>query len=120
MIDSELLMLTTSLSPQGLVDMLEMYLASHYSKKISLEQLSEQFGYEAAYLTRLYKRFKGETPIQALSRLRIENACTLIKSHPELDIKNIGDIVGYSDHHYFSRVFRKLKGMAPSEYRQSL
>lgn len=119
-IDIELLKKTTSLSPSGLVDKLEMYLSNQYSEKISLEQLSEHFGYEAAYLTRLYKKYKGETPIQTLTRIRIESACALMKDNLKLDIKEIGDIVGYKDHHYFSRVFKKLKGIAPSEYRQIL
>ncbi|WP_179091868.1 helix-turn-helix domain-containing protein [Paenibacillus borealis] len=50
--------------------------------------------------------------------MRIEKACLLLKENAGLSISEISSLVGYSDHSYFTRVFRKLMGISPSQYRK--
>jgi two-component system, response regulator YesN len=59
----------------------------------------------------------GETPIQYLINLRMDEARRLMVADSDLDIKQIGEIVGYADPHYFSRIFKSVHGMTPTEYR---
>ena len=57
------------------------------------------------------------TPIKYLNELRIRNACQMLKNSNK-NITEIAYDVGYSDSNYFSRVFKKVKGVSPSEYKE--
>jgi len=59
----------------------------------------------------------GVTPIQYLIDLRMAEARRLLIGSPGRDIKEIGEIVGYPDPHYFSRIFKNTHGITPTEYR---
>ncbi len=93
------------------------YLKQNYADTISLADLCRRLGYEESYVTRLFKQRTGEPPIRYLTRLRVERARHLLEDRPELDIGEIGRIVGYPDQHYFCRVFRKTTGVSPTAYR---
>ena len=54
-----------------------------------------------------------------LRDLRIGQARHLLESRPELEVKEIGEIVGYSDQSYFSRVFKQAVGVSPLDYREA-
>ena len=62
----------------------------------------------------------GSAPVRYLRDLRINAARKLLEERPELEIKEIGAIVGYPDQGYFSRVFRQAVGVSPLEYRESI
>lgn len=62
----------------------------------------------------------GETPLKYMTGLRINEAKRMLVTHENMDIKTIGGAVGYSDSHYFSRIFKNKTGMYPSEYRLQL
>ncbi len=105
-------------SPEALADSVEDYLKEHYQEEVTLATLSALFHYDAAYLSRIYKRYKGQSPGKALTALRIAGAKVLITERRELDLKDIAVRVGYRDHHYFSRVFKKVTGMSPRDCRR--
>ncbi|MFD1406247.1 helix-turn-helix domain-containing protein [Robinsoniella peoriensis] len=52
-----------------------------------------------------------------LLRLRIDEAKKLLLEHSDLSVKQISTLVGYEDQHYFSRFFKELTGVSPSDYR---
>jgi two-component system response regulator YesN len=52
-----------------------------------------------------------------LNRVRINKACNLLKD-TKLPISEIGSQVGYADHSYFCRVFKKITGRTPSEWKR--
>ncbi len=98
----------------------EVYLQEHYRRAYSLERLASSFGCKPAYLLRLYRRVTGRTPTQDVIRLRIEKAKRLLAGHPHIEIKQVAAAVGYEDPLYFSRVFKKETGLAPSAFKDSL
>ncbi len=98
-------------------DDIEEYIRLHFSEDISMDSLASLLGFHAAYLNRIFKKEKHITPIQFLINLRIEKAKELITENPSWDLATIGESVGYHDPHYFSRAFKKVTGIAPSEYR---
>ncbi|MGI6778556.1 MAG: response regulator transcription factor [Acetivibrionales bacterium] len=104
-------------STKQLVDDVEGYIRINFAEDISLETIANRFSINPSHLTRLFKRYKGKTPLKYLISLRIEEAKKLITEQPELDLKDISEIVGYSDQHYFSRIFKNVVGKSPSEYR---
>lgn len=110
----------SSPSPELLVSNIEQYLRANLAKPISMTALADKLNFNPSYLIRVFKKHKGEPPMQYFASLRIQEAKRLIEAKPELDFKLISEIVGYSDSHYFSRAFKNVTGMSPSEFRESL
>ena len=102
---------------RDLIDSIRSYLAANYDSPITLDDLAQQYNFTPSYLIKAFKRQVGESPIQYLIRLRMEEAKRLLSAAPDLEIRQIGEIVGYADPHYFSRIFRNTSGVTPSEYR---
>jgi two-component system, response regulator YesN len=105
---------------EELVRSINVYLQENFRQGYSLERLAASFGCKAAYLLRLYNRITGSTPTQEIIKLRIEKAKRLLVGHPDLEIKQIAFAVGYEDPLYFSRVFRRETGLAPTAFRDSV
>ena len=119
MVETEFGLDSVDASKADLAKAVQVYLQEKYQQPYSLERLAALFGCKAAYLLRLYRRITGSTPTQDLIRLRIERAKRLLIGHPALEIKQVASAVGYDDPLYFSRLFKKETGVAPSAFRDS-
>lgn len=108
---------THMLSKEEISNITESYLRENFKKEISLSDVAEKLGFNADYISRNFKKYKGESPIKYLTKLRLNEAKQLLINHPDLDIKKIGELVGYNDPFYFSRVFKANTNLYPSEYR---
>ncbi|SIR05866.1 Helix-turn-helix domain-containing protein [Alkalispirochaeta americana] len=104
---------------EHLVEAVEYYLRQNYTRTISIQEMARQLNLSSEHLCRVYKRLRSETPMHYLTGLRIQEAKRLLLQNPEADIKNVGEMVGYLNPHYFSRYFKKKTGMSPSEYRSA-
>lgn len=93
------------------------YLYDHYDEPITLQYLADRFGFSYNYLSTYFSTQSKETFIECLNRIRIEKACSLL-NQPGSVISEVGSAVGYSDHSYFCKVFKKQTGMTPSEYKK--
>ena len=93
------------------------YIQENFRKEISLDDVSREVNVSPYYFSKLFKEESGENFIEYLTRLRIDEARTLLESR-DMSIKEIGIQVGYSDPNYFSRIFKKQTGMTPREYRE--
>jgi len=102
-------------SPVPAVRQTRVYLEEHYSENISISDCAEFIGYTQEALTRLFSRTYGIPPNQYLRRLRIRNACELLRKG-NIRMKEIADRCGFSNQNYFSRTFRQSMGITPSEY----
>ena len=85
--------------------------------EIDLGQLASEIGFTSAYLTKLFNRFKGETPLKYLTDIRIHEAKRLLLD-TTLTISQVGMSVGYPDQFHFSKIFRKYTGQNPTSYRK--
>lgn len=94
------------------------HMSSQYAHPVSIEQMCAGLGYNRAYLSRIFKRETGTAPVTYLLKLRIDKSRQLLRDRPELSIEQISASVGLPDALYFSRQFRRLQGMSPSEYRK--
>lgn len=106
-----------SLKPENLSELLENYLRNNYSSITSLNILADKFGFTNEYLGKIFKKYIGETPIKYITRIRINESKSLLINQPDLEIKKVGELVGYKDAFYFSRVFKSHVGSYPSDYR---
>ncbi|AIQ57892.1 response regulator transcription factor [Paenibacillus borealis] len=92
------------------------YVNKHYNEDISIPALSAQLNVNGNYISQLFKKEVGTTFTQYLYNLRINYACKLL-STTDLPINEIAERTGYSDYFYFSRIFKRVKGITPSAYR---
>ncbi len=93
------------------------FITQNYSRQISVTDLSEALGLSKSHLHRIFMEETGESPIQYLSKYRIEQSLQLLQS-TDMSIACIANAVGFGDQLYFSRVFSKQMGMSPSKYRK--
>ncbi|WP_164779592.1 AraC family transcriptional regulator [Paenibacillus kobensis] len=84
---------------------------------LSLERLSAIAGFSPYHFHRLFKLIVSETLHQYVNRVRIEKACRLLVSRPNLSLTDIGLDCGFSSIAGFSRTFKLYHRMSPSEYR---
>lgn len=93
------------------------YLDEHYTDKISLDDLAERFFINKFYLSKIFKETYGTTVNNYLISKRITRAKQLLR-FTDMTVDEIGVAVGMGDANYFSRMFRKVEGSSPSEYRK--
>ena len=102
---------------EEIIDYAVLYMREHYMDEIDLGQLASEIGFTSAYLTKLFNRFKGETPLKYLTDIRIHEAKRLLLD-TTLTISQVGMSVGYPDQFHFSKIFRKYTGQNPTSYRK--
>lgn len=95
----------------------KLYLEEHYDEKITLDYLTEHFYISKYYLTRVFKEQFGTSISHYLLSIRITKAKQMLRFTDE-KVENIGYKCGLGAPHYFSRTFKKVEGMSPSEYRE--
>lgn len=100
----------------GIIRSVQTYIAQHLSEDLSLEQLSGLVHLSPNYLSRLFKRQTGQTISSCIQNVRVEQAKILL-STTTLKTYEIGERVGITDPVYFSRIFKKITGLTPKEYR---
>ena len=94
------------------------YLQSN-AASATLSSLAAQFHYSPEYASRLIKQTTGQTFIQLLTSIRLENAEQLLRG-TSLSIADIASAVGYESSEHFIRTFRKHRGATPSGYRREI
>lgn len=94
------------------------YIQGNFLEKISVDELSEQFGYNKHYLCRIFKQRTGKTITAYYTQLRICLACQQL-SETNYSVKRIAYECGYESEKYFMRIFKEHMGITPSQYRNS-
>lgn len=95
------------------------HLRCHYTEPLSLEELSRKLNYTPQYISSLFHKDTGMSLQEFLQRIRIEEACRLIVQG-EQQVSQIAQKVGYGDVKHFARVFRRIKGVSPREFRSEI
>ena len=93
------------------------YMQDNYYKNLRLNDVAEKVGISAGYLSTLISRNKDRVFVDLLNEIRIERACTYLEQGT-LKTYEIAYKVGFQDEKYFSKVFKKIMGMTPAEYRR--
>lgn len=95
---------------------IDEYIKEHLEENLSAQKICNVFGISQAYLSRLFKKYSSINFNKKVTLLRIEKAKKIMEERPELYIKDIASKVGFSDQFYFSRIFRSVTGISPTEY----
>ncbi len=92
------------------------FIHQSYREDIKVEQLARLEHLSVSRFSTLFRETTGMAPMNYVIRVRIENACELL-SGTDLSVRQVAQLVGYDDPHYFSRHFRELVGVTASRYR---
>ena len=95
------------------------FIDKNYGKNLKLETLASSFGYNSAYLGKVFKAKTGECFNSYLDRIRIEKAKELLRRN-DLKVYEVSQKVGYENIDYFYFTFHKYLSQSPMEYRKSI
>ncbi|WP_419874674.1 helix-turn-helix domain-containing protein [Candidatus Pristimantibacillus sp. PTI5] len=99
------------------IEQMKSILEQEYGKNFEMERMAETVGMSANYLSRLFKQETGMTLTDYLIDIRIEKAKQFLTDHPNLKNYEISQLVGYSDPVYFNKLFKKMTGETPKDYK---
>ena len=117
----EILSQGTLLTPQvpAQIHSIIQWIRSHYDEPITVDSPAAQYGYHPTYLTALMKKHTGYPVSSYINHIRIFAAKNLLLSGNTLSVKEISQMCGFSDEKYFMRLFKKIEGITPSQYRNA-
>jgi len=94
------------------------YMYRHIGESLTLEQISLDFHLSSSYLNAIFQKNTKHSPIDFFIRLKMKKACNLLRSTDKY-IYEVAQELGYTDPYYFSRIFKKVVGMSPKQYKNS-
>ena len=100
------------------IDRMLAYIEKNYREDLKLEDLAGEFNFNYHYLSAYFSQHMQEGFSDYLNRVRINKACKLLQES-SLPISQISSEVGYAEHSYFCRVFKKITGETPSVWRRN-
>lgn len=100
----------------GLISKAIEYINENYHKNISLDDVAKEINMSYHYFSKFFKNSIGKNFVDYLIELRIEKSKEILKD-PNISIKEACYKIGYSDPNYFSKIFKKITGMTPTDYR---
>lgn len=92
------------------------FIAEHYKEELSMQDVAKAMRYSNAYFCKLFKRCFRMNFSTYLNEFRVEKAKGMM-TDLRVNVKDISAACGYHDCNYFSRVFKRITGQTPSEYR---
>lgn len=102
----------------GVIHRSVQYIHGHYAQHLTLEDMAQQAYLSPAYFGRIFKEGMGESFSAYLTRVRIEHSKELLR-YETIRLTDIAQLVGFEDQSYFSRVFKRIVGMSPRQYREA-
>lgn len=99
------------------LDAIHSLMQTRLHEQLELDTLAKQINLSKYHFVKRYKELTGTTPINHFIHLKIERACYLLDVTPK-NVNEIAFSLGYEDAYYFSRIFKKIMGVSPSQYRK--
>lgn len=101
------------------LDKIFSYVENHYHESLTLDDISEYMGFNAAYFTRFFKSNTGTTFVRFLQNYRLNKAKWLLLNE-DIPISEVAERVGFNCVKTFHHVFKQDAGMAPRKYKKSI
>ncbi len=98
------------------IEAVQAVMREHLHGSLNLDELAAQFKLSRFHFAKTYRALTGHAPIQDFIQLKMALACRLL-DRGDIEVRQVAEQLGYDDPYYFSRLFRKVVGMAPSHYR---
>lgn len=100
------------------VEVVKRWIEEHYSEQAELSNLAGMVYLTPTYLSKLFKQETGMTITDYLIEIRIKRAKQLLADSSNLKIHEVGHEVGYPDPAYFNKLFKRMVGVTPNEYKR--
>lgn len=94
------------------------YIQDNFKDTITLDRMSREIGLSKYYLHRLFREINGATPLEYLTKIRLENAMNKLQYSRD-SIFEIAIACGFDTISYFSNTFKKHMGLSPSQFREN-
>ena len=101
----------------SLAALIQRYIDENYRRPITTSSIARDLLYNSDYLERVYHRQTGMSILDALHFKRIATARTLLRSEGRKNINEVAFACGYTDAGYFRRMFKRLTGLTPKQFR---
>ena len=92
------------------------YIMEHYREGVTLRQVAADCHVNTSYLGQIFRKETGSAFTDYVNALRIQEASKLL-GDPTLKVYEIAEQVGFTDYHYFLKIFRKVTGKSPTDLR---
>lgn len=93
------------------------YMKENMEKHLILQEIADHIGYSASHFSMLFKKQTGHSPLTYFNLLKVQQACLLLDT-TDMKINQVCYKIGIEDTYYFSRLFSKIMGVSPREYRK--
>ncbi len=103
-----------SSSRDAILDDILCYIDNNYQNNIKLETIAPLFGYNSAYLGKLFTKSIGENFNSYVDHRRIEHSKKLLERR-NIKVYEVSDLVGYKNVDYFHKKFKKYVGISPAQ-----
>ncbi|MCI9502294.1 MAG: response regulator [Hungatella sp.] len=100
-------------------EMILNYIQKNYMYDISMQEVARVMNYSEAYFCKLFKQCFSKNFTSYLTEYRVAEAKKMLEE-PTVNVKDVGKSVGYMDSNYFARVFKRITGQTPTEYRAGI
>jgi AraC family transcriptional regulator of arabinose operon len=100
---------------QRIIDSMD-FMVRHIDMPLTLAELSTRAGLSVTYYSKLFKGRNSVSPMSWFIARKVSKACELL-TETDLSVQEIAMKLGYADPYYFSRIFKKIQGVAPANYR---
>lgn len=94
------------------------YVEEHYTENLTVKEVANIIGISSGYLSTMFNQSMGQSFVDYLNQLKINHACAYLEQN-YLKVYEIAYKVGFQDEKYFTKVFKKIKGITPKEYRNN-
>ncbi|NBC64857.1 MAG: AraC family transcriptional regulator [Bacteroidetes bacterium] len=90
---------------------------NNVDQNLKLKELAEHASFSVSHYSTLFKKKTGFAPIEYFIHLKIQRACQYLDL-TSLHVYEIAETLGYTDPHYFSRLFQNIMGVSPTKFRK--
>lgn len=113
----ESLMRETATAPDRIQSVIAL-LENDFRRDIGIDDMARCSGYSRYHFTRLFTQHTRRSPRQYLEDVRIRKACDLLRQHASASIQDVSSQVGFHEANYFAKVFRRVTGESPRDFRK--
>lgn len=94
------------------------YMLANISQRRTLDDFATQACLSRSYFSRQFRKKTGYAPVDYFIRLKMQRACELLET-TQMTVGEISRGLSYQDQYYFSRIFKKIEGVHPTQYRRT-
>lgn len=101
------------------INKITKYISNHYNEQLTLKDIADKFHFNYYYLSSYFSSQIAEGFSDYLNKIRVEKALELLENE-DIPVSEISYLIGYSDHSYFCKVFKKFTKVTPSKFRKNI